>query len=249
MPDSRALRSLMVATVCVRLLLFCGMGRAEDPLRITVQTSKLRQTFEGLGAGVIFYEQHVTSLDARQKNERQEQLYDDLFARVPTQFLQLMIREIHEPLNDNDDPWTAAFDEKNFEYCRHTLQIAKAALKRRPEMQFCATLYTPPPWMKTNNDASGGGESRATLKEGLELELAEYMWGFLAHMQRNGVTIHYLNIANEPDWPHTQPGYFLTPERYAALFVKVADYLHEMSRRHPEVPGPKLIAPNTLSAP
>jgi O-glycosyl hydrolase len=249
MHDSRASRSLIAATVCAGMALVCGNGRAEDPLRITVQTSKLRQTFEGLGAGVIFYEQHVTSLDARQKKERQAELYDDMFARVPTRFLQIMIREVHEPQNDNDDPWTPAFDEKNFEYCRHTLQIAKAARERQPEMQFCATLYTPPPWMKTNNDASGGGESRATLRDGFELELAEYIWAFLAHTQRNGVTIDYLNIANEPDWPHTQPGYCLTPERYAALFVKVADYLHEMSRRHPEVPKPKLIAPNTLSAP
>ena len=40
---------------------------------------------------------------------------------------------------------------------------AKAALKRQPEIQFLATLYTPPPWMKTNNDASGGGEARATI--------------------------------------------------------------------------------------
>src|ERR1051326_7646934 len=164
MHDFRASRSLIVATTCAAMALFCRSARAEDSLRITVQTSKLRQTFEGLGAGVIFYEQHVTSLDARQKKERQKELYDDMFARVPTRFLQLMIREIHEPQNDNDDPWNPTFDEKQFEYCRHTLQIAKAARERQPEIQFCATLYTPPPWMKTNNDASGGGESRATLR-------------------------------------------------------------------------------------
>src|SRR5262245_3514172 len=143
MHDSRASRRLITATICAALALFCSSARAEDPLRITVQTSKLRQTFDGLGAGVIFYEQHVTSLDARQKSQRQEELYNDMFARVPTRFLQLMIREIHEPQNDNDDPWNPAFDEKHFEYCRHTLQIAKAARERRPDLQFCATLYTP----------------------------------------------------------------------------------------------------------
>jgi O-glycosyl hydrolase len=202
-----------------------------------------------LGAGVIFYEAHVTSLAANNKNERQQQLYDDMFDRVPTQYLELMIRETHEPRNDNGDPFSPAFDEKNFEYCKHTIEIARAALKRRPDIQLYATLYTPPPWMKTNNAASGGGEARATLKSGLEQELGEYVWAFLAHMHKNGVPIQYLSIANEPDWPHTQPGYFLSAEKHAALFRAVAEYLDAMAKQHPDVPRPKLVGPNTLSAP
>jgi glucuronoarabinoxylan endo-1,4-beta-xylanase len=223
--------------------------QGQDRAQFTVQTAKLKQTFDGLGAGAIFYEGHITSLSARNKDERQEQLFDDMFGKVPTRYLQLMIRETHEPQNDNNDPYTPAFDEKNFEYCKHTIQIAKAALKRRPDIQLLATLYTPPPWMKTNNDASGGGESRATLKAGMELELAEYVWAFCAHMQKNGVSIQYLCIANEPDWPHTQPGYFLTPEKHAALFKTVGEYLDKMAKKYPEVPRPKLVGPNTLSAP
>jgi O-glycosyl hydrolase len=226
-----------------------GALRADEAAQFTVQTAKTRQVFDGLGAGVIFYEGHVTSLAARGKNERQEQLYDDLFARVPTRYLQLMIRETHEPKNDNDDPYTPAFAEKDFDYCQHTIAIAKAARKRQPDIQFMATLYTPPPWMKTNNDASGGGEARATLKKGLELELGEYVWAFLAHMAKNGVPIQYLSIANEPDWPHTQPGYFLSADHYAALFKAVGDYLDKMAKKYPDVPRPKLVGPNTLSAP
>jgi O-glycosyl hydrolase len=221
---------------------------AQETTQITVQTAKARQVFDGLGAGVIFYEGHVASLAARDKNERQQQLYDDMFTRVPTRYLQLMIRETHEPQNDNDDPYNPAFDEKNFEYCKPTIEIAKAALKRQPDMQLFATLYTPPPWMKTNNEASGGGEARATLKKGLELELGEYVWAYLAHMQKNGVPIQYLSIANEPDWPHTQPGYFLSPEQDAALFKKVGEYLDKMAKKYPDVPRPKLVGPNTLSA-
>jgi O-glycosyl hydrolase len=233
----------------IALLPFSTQGRAQEVTRITVQTTRPRQVFDGLGVGAIFYEGHITSLAARSKNERQEQLYDDMFARVPTQFLQLMIRETHEPQNDNADPYTPAFDEKNFDYCKHTIAIAKAALKRRPDMQFLATLYTPPPWMKTNNAAGGGGEARATLKDGLDLELGEYVWAFVAHMQKNGVTVQYLSIANEPDWPHTQPGYFLSAERYAALLKAVSDYLDKMAKKYPDTPRPKLVGPNTLSAP
>jgi len=236
-------------SVCVAVAIAAGVGHAAEPTRITVQTAKVRQVFEGLGVGAIFYEAHITSLAERKKDDQQQQLYDEMFTSVPTRFLQLMIRETHEPQNDNNDPYTPQFDDKNFDYCRHTIEIARAALKRRPDMQLFATLYTPPPWMKTNNDASGGGENRATLKNGLELELGEYVWAFLAHMRKNGVPIQYLSIANEPDWPHTQPGYCLSPEQYAALFKTVGDYLDKMGKKYPDVPRPKLVGPNTLSAP
>ena len=36
--------------------------------------------------------------------------------------------------------------------------------------------------------------------------------------------------------------------QHAALFAKVAAYLAEMAKRHPEVPRPKLVGPNGLSA-
>jgi O-glycosyl hydrolase len=242
----RGVHLLVACIVCATLGSNVG---AQETTRITVETAQVRQVFDGLGAGAIFYEGHITSLAACNKDERQQQLYDDMFARVPTRFLQLMIRETHEPQNDNDDPYTPAFEEKNFDYCKHTIQIAKAALKRQPDIQLYATLYTPPPWMKTNNDASGGGEDRATIKKGLDLELGEYVWAFLAHMQKNDVPVQYLSIANEPDWPHTQPGYFLSAERYAALFKTVGEYLDKMAKKYPGVPRPKLVGPNTLSAP
>jgi O-glycosyl hydrolase len=236
-----ALRILLAA------LLAAGTSRAE-PTTVRIHPDQPRQTIEGMGGGAIFYEAHATSLAARGKAERQQQLYDDMFAKVRTDFLHLMIRHDHEPQNDNADPYLPEFEPAWFDYTKHTIAICEAAKKRQPAMQLYATLYTPPVWMKTNGDPSAGGEARATLKPGMELELAEYCWAFLAWMHRHGQTVRYLSIANEPDWPHTQPGYCLTPESHAELFAKVAAYLDEMARRHPEVPKPALVGPNLLSA-
>lgn len=216
--------------------------------KLLVHPQRLRQEFQGMGCGAIFYEGHFTSLAARGKNERQKELYDDCFTDVNTKYLHLMIRHDHEPVNDNDDPYQPAFKQENFAYCQHTLAICQAARERRPDLELYATLYTPPPWMKTNNEPGGGGEKRGTLKPNLELELAEFCWAFLAHMHKNGQPVQYLSIANEPDWPHTQPSYFLTPDQHAALFAKVAAYLDEMAKRHAELPKVKLVAPNVLSA-
>lgn len=215
---------------------------------VTVQPGKVAQEFQGMGCGAIFYEAHITSLAARGKTNEQERLYDAMFRDVNTDYLHLFIRHDHEPQNDNDDPYVPAFRDEDFGYCRHTLAICEAAKRRRPGMKLYGTLYTPPAWMKTNNDPGGGGKARATLRPGLELELAEYCWAFLDHMRRHGQPVDYLSIANECDWPHTQPGYFLGPEEHAALFAKVAAYLDEMQRRFPDTPKPKLIAPNGLSA-
>ncbi len=214
---------------------------------LEVNADKPQQAIQGMGCGAIFYEGHVTSLAARGKSGDQEALYDAMFRDVPTDYLHLMIRHDHEPQNDNADPYKPEFQDEWFKYCDHTLAICKAALARRPKMEFYATLYTPPPWQKTNDAVDAGGESRATIKPGMELELGEFAWAFLAHMQRNGVTVRWLSLCNEPDWPHTQPGYCLTPESHAALVKKLAPYFTEMARRFPDVPKPRLVAPNTLS--
>ena len=94
---------LLFRFACILFLLVPSFA-AEAPTRIEVHPSRLRQEFQGLGCGAIFYEGHITSLAANQKTDLQKSLYDDLFAKVPTQFLQLMIRHDHEPQNDDGDP-------------------------------------------------------------------------------------------------------------------------------------------------
>ena len=153
--------------------LLATFTNAATPARIVVHPSKARQTYQGLGCGAMLYEGHITSLAARGKDDRQRQLYDDMFAKVNARYLHLGIRATHEPQNDNDDPYTPAFDPANFKYCVHLLAIVKAARERRQDVELLATLGTPPPWMKTNNAESGGGKEKATLKPKLELEFAE----------------------------------------------------------------------------
>src|SRR3982750_2684572 len=116
-----------LSRAAVGLLVLACTASAQEPTRVTVAPLKTRQVYDGVGAGVIFYEGHVTSLAARNKLDRQGPVYDDPSAPVPPPSLQLMTRETHEPKNDNPDPFTPAFDEKDLEYCKHTIAIAKAA--------------------------------------------------------------------------------------------------------------------------
>jgi O-glycosyl hydrolase len=238
----------MVRYFLILLFALSACLHAAEPTVVTISPQDVRQEFQGMGCGSIFYEAHVTSLGKNGRPAEQEKLYDEMFGKVRTDFLQFQIRPDHEPKNDNEDPYTQNFDPMDFAHCEHPLAVAAAAKKRNPAMKLYAVLYTPPPWMKTNNDASGGGKDKATVKPGLELEVGEYIWAYLVHMQKHGQTIDYLSISNEADWGHDQPSYFLTTQQHTDLFVKIAEYLDEMSRRQPEVPSPKLVAPNMLSA-
>lgn len=219
---------------------------ADTQLKIT--PSDHHQTIQGMGCGAIFYEGHITSLASNGRAADQAALYDAMFRDVRTDFLQLMIRPDHEPENDNTNPYTPAFDPKHFASTAATIAVCKAARQRQPTIRFYATLYTPATWMKTNAAESAGGQQRATIKPAMDLELAEYCWAFLAHMHDAGVNVDFLSIANEPDWPHDQPGYCLTSDSHAALVGKVANYLQQMAKLHPQIPQPAIVGPNTLSA-
>ena len=214
--------------------------------QLVVHPSETRQTFDGMGCGSIFYSGHLNGL--KNKPELQTQLFDEVFTDVRTNFLHLMIRPDFEPKNDNDDPYDADFKEANFEKNKSAVKVCREAKKRRPDIKLYATLYTPPGWMKTNGKPSGGAKKKATIIEGMELECAEYIWGYLQHMAEKKQPIDYLSISNEPDWGHHQPGYFLTPKQHAALFEIVAEYLEGMYKKFPEVPRAKLVAPNGISA-
>ncbi len=240
------------STIAVRVaVLLCLLGRlgvltAETVLALDPE--RPRQCFEGMGCGAIFFEGHITSLVARGRADEQRALYDAMFRDVRTDFLQLMIRHDHEPANDNADPGRMEFRREHFAYLDDTMAICREARARRPGIRFHAVLYTPPPWMKTNGSESGGGNERATLKDGMELEVAEFAWAFLAAMARAGLPVEFLSIANEPDWPHEQPGYCLTPESNARLTRTTLEHFKRMAGDGKTVPIPKLVGPNTLSA-
>lgn len=240
--------SIFAVAIC---LLVCTVGFAQSKQHpaatISVHPDKTKQTFDGMGCGTIFYGGHITSFGKRKKYKLQQQLYDDLFKEIPTEFLHVMIRPDFEAENDNDDPFQLEFTKDDFKKNRDALKVCKEAKKRRPNMKIYATLYSPPPWMKTNGLETGGGKKRATLKPGLGKEFGEYMWAYLQHMNQEGCPVEYLSICNESDWTHSQPGYFLRAPEHAKLFRILVDYFEAMSKQDPDTPMPKLVAPNGIS--
>lgn len=237
----------MIRSILIPWLLG-GIGNVLAETVLVIDPERPQQRFEGMGCGAIFFEGHITSLAARGRHDEQQALYDAMFRDVRTDFLQLMIRPDHEPVNDNEDSARMEVKRWDFSYLEHTKAICREARARRPGIRFHAVLYTPPPWMKTNGSESGGGAQRATLKDGMEREFAEFVWAFLAEMAKAGLPVEFLSLANEPDWPHEQPGCSFTAESMARLLRIALEQFKQMDGSANDVPMPKIVGPNTLSA-
>lgn len=74
---------------------------------------------------------------------------------------------------------------------------------------FFASIWSPPPWMKTSENLIGG-----TLKKGYEQKLAFYFRQFIEAYTEKGIPVYAVTIQNEPNFvPKTYPGMLLSPEQ------------------------------------
>ncbi len=77
------------------------------------------------------------------------------------------------------------------------------------DLTFFASMWSPPPWMKTSNSLIGG-----TLLEGFEPALAKYYRSFIEEYAKCGIPIHAITVQNEPNFtPTTYPGMRLSPDQ------------------------------------
>lgn len=91
-------------------------------------------------------------------------------------------------------PFSLAEDEN------HLIPVLKDILKIQPKLKLMASPWSPPAWMKTNNDSKGG-----SLKTEYFAAYAQYLITYLKEMQKRGIEIEYLTIQNEPLHPGNNP--------------------------------------------
>ena len=174
-----------------------GTARAAASFEATINPADDSHAFAGLGAGVLFYDNQFAIAGG-------DDIYDWCFRDVRTSFLHVLIRPDYEQENDSGDWRTLDLTKFDFRSLERPFRIIKKAMERRPDLKIYASLYSPPPWMKTNGSTSGQG----SLKDGLPYrqQLAKYVLAYLKHAQSRGIRVDYLGLFNEPDWPHTQDG-------------------------------------------
>lgn len=97
------------------------------------------------------------------------------------------------------DPELKQFSiEKDRQY---VLPILKLALKTNPELKFFASTWSPPAWMKTNQNICGG-----TINPKFYRPYAEYLARFVEAYRAEGFEVIAITPQNEPEFfPDTYP--------------------------------------------
>ena len=89
------------------------------------------------------------------------------------------------------------------------IPFIKAALERAfTPIHIMASPWSPPPWMKTNNQMNHGGK----LKEEFQDTWAEYYCKYIEFYERDGVPIWGISVQNEPEAVQTSDSCIYTGE-------------------------------------
>jgi glucosylceramidase len=80
------------------------------------------------------------------------------------------------------------------------IPVMKQILAINPEIKILGSPWSPPAWMKTNNDTRGG-----RLKPDCYPVYAKYLVKYIQGMKTNGINIDAITIQNEPLHPGNNP--------------------------------------------
>lgn len=98
---------------------------------------------------------------------------------------------------------------------RFLIPLLKKILKIRPKLKLMATPWTPPLYMKSNQNSVGG-----TLLPNFYELYAQYFVKYIKSMQAHQIDIDVVTIQNEPLHPLNNPSLLMLPHEQAA-FVRI----------------------------
>jgi len=194
---------------------------------VTVRTDKTFQTHFGFGGA--FTEataQNFFSLDKR----TQRQFVDAYFSpdglrynlgRIPVHSSDFSpeprtyVKEGDASLDSFDMSWE---DEKR-------IPLIKECQKAAGKLTFFAAPWSPPAYMKTNNDICHGGK----LKDEYRALWAEYYARFLEELKKRGICVSFASVQNEPEaWQNWESRLVDGTEEG----IEIRDYLAPTFRKH-----------------
>ena len=97
---------------------------------------------------------------------------------------------------------------------RHLIPVLKEILAINPDIKIMGSPWSPPKWMKDNNDTRGG-----SLLPKYYDAYANYLVKYINEMAAEGITIDALTVQNEPLHPGNNPSLLMLAKEQA-VFVK-----------------------------
>jgi len=168
---------------------------------ITLDPKKTYQTIAGMGASL----EHTTCANlSRLSEEKREEVIERLVSPETGIGMNLMRICMGTP-DFTGEPWYTYNDmppgEKDESLANFTIEkdrayilpVLKKALEKNPELQFYASPWSPPGWMKTSDDIIGGH-----LYPKYYGVYAQYFVKFIRAYEAEGIPIRAVTVQNEP---------------------------------------------------
>jgi glucosylceramidase len=183
---------------------------------IFVDDSKSFQTIDGFGYT-------LTSGSATLINQLKDKnkLLDELFGKaensIGVNYLRVSVGA--SDLSDHAYSYSESKDLnlRNFslkEDEKDLIPVLKEIIKINPKIKILASPWSPPTWMKSNNNSMGGN----LLPEFYQV-YANYLVKYIKEMKKHGIVIDALTIQNEPLHPGNNPSLLMLPFEQAN-FIK-----------------------------
>jgi glucosylceramidase len=175
---------------------------------ITVDDKKQFQSIDGFGFALTGGSaMHIIRMSA----DSRAALLKNLFAvngdNIGISYLRLSIgaSDLNEKVFSYDDMPDGQTDPtlKHFDLGADkvdVIPVMKQILAINPDIKILGSPWSPPAWMKTNNDTRGG-----RLKPDCYPVYAKYLVKYIQAMKANGINIDAITIQNEPLHPGNNP--------------------------------------------
>jgi glucosylceramidase len=191
----------------------------DSELTLVIDSETSFQTMDGFGYTLSQGSaKHLLGMSEPARQELLQELFGNRAGDIRTSYLRLSVaasdlNEYPFSYNDLSDSLSADPDLTQFSLGPDTsdvIPVLKQILKINPDIKLMASPWSPPAWMKDNNDTRGG-----QLLEEYEPAYACYLVKYLEEMQNLGINIDALTIQNEPLHPGNNPSLLMLPEQQA----------------------------------
>lgn len=181
-----------------------------------------------LGFGGAFTESAWRAVSVLSEEERQkvinayfsEEGLNYNLARIPIHTTDFSVAP-RTYIDDGDTElksFDTSWDEDRFNFYKQCRNL-------QGELFTIVTPWSPPAWMKDNNEAQHGGK----LLDKYKGVWAQYYCKFIEDLRERGITVDALSVQNEPEAVQTWESCIYTPEE-EAFFIR--DYLYPALKEH-----------------
>ena len=189
-------------------------------LTITVDERQTYQTIDGFGFALTGGSAgHIVNMNSASRAALLKELFAIDGNNIGVSYLRLTIgaSDLNEKVFSYDDlpEGETDVDMKKFSLGPDNLNVIpvlKAILAINPNIKILGSPWSPPTWMKTNNDTRGG-----RLKPEYYAAYANYFVKYIQAMAATGITIDAITLQNEPLHPGNNPSLLLPAPDEAAL--------------------------------